>query len=437
MTVVFGVLSGRLVTDLYHAQVKSAARPTTRQRQPEHLILKNDPYCGIPAGGTNCDLDCERLGGVFKDPGCLSDCLTPSCLTLLMADYERHNGVCNGSLGHIQYNWPASNGCVMGGGVQVVEGLCSNNTIQALIQQTCINEIFSLPFHLSVTITSLVRSLCRHEVHDYFTPRSIPACGGLDCVRTMTSEGLVVLEDYSCRSDCSCTELLSSDHFHSGGICANTYTGYQLDWPVSSQPCQTDGVIVLEGFCTNDTIQALIQPKCINEVWASPEETRDSLLYLIGSICRHEVSDYFFPRSCGLDCVTTMTNEGLLLYEDSSCLSDCGCINFYDGNGNGGGFCAGTKRITSPSFPNNYPTYTTVYYNMSAPGRYVDIEFSMFDIEYDATCRDDWVMILDSDGEMLLRKGFMSFFPDKFMTESRLIPPSSDFLKSLPGCKKP
>ena len=75
MTVFFGALGGLLVTDLYPTEVKSApiARPTTRQRQQEKYILKNDPQCGIPAGGTNCELDCERYGNVYKNPACLRE----------------------------------------------------------------------------------------------------------------------------------------------------------------------------------------------------------------------------------------------------------------------------------------------------------------------------------------------------------------------------
>ena len=95
LTVFFGVLSGRLVTDLYHAQVKAASRPTTRQSQPEQFLLKNDPLCGITGGGTACELDCEILGDVYKDPACLRDCLSPSCFALLMADHARYNGVCS------------------------------------------------------------------------------------------------------------------------------------------------------------------------------------------------------------------------------------------------------------------------------------------------------------------------------------------------------
>ena len=270
------------MVDSFQRQAQPAARPaTTRQNQPEKYILKNDPQCGIPAGGTNCELDCERSGDVYKDPACLRDCLTPTCFALLMEDHARHNGVCTGSEGHTEYNWPDSNtGCQMED-VEVVEGLCSNQTIQALIQPRNMNSIFSLPFHLSNTILSLIRSMCRHEVRDYFSPRSC----GLDCVNTMTTEGWVVIEDPSCRSDCDCIQLLYNDHANAGGVCAGSYADVELNWPVSTQPCQMDGTNVQEGLCSSATIASLIQQPCINNAWSLSEDARNKILSLIRSLC--------------------------------------------------------------------------------------------------------------------------------------------------------
>ena len=90
------------MVDYFNNQAQSAARPTTRQNEPEKFQLKNDPQCGIPAGGTFCDLDCERLGGVYKDPTCLRDC--ESCYVPLVEDFISHEGVCPGSLGQTENN---------------------------------------------------------------------------------------------------------------------------------------------------------------------------------------------------------------------------------------------------------------------------------------------------------------------------------------------
>ena len=126
LTVFSALVSARLVTDNFNSQVQSAARPSTRQTQPEKFTLKYDPQCGIPAGGTFCDLDCERLGDVYKDPACLRDCsgftkngrdTHEGCYVPLVEDYIKHNGVCTGSFGQIELNWPESNAnCQMDGG---------------------------------------------------------------------------------------------------------------------------------------------------------------------------------------------------------------------------------------------------------------------------------------------------------------------------------
>ena len=287
LTVFTAVVSARLLTDHFNPRAQPAGRPTTRQSQPEKFVLKNDPQCGLPAGGTNCDLDCERLGDVYKDPACLRDCSAPNCFALLMEDHARHDGVCFESHGHVMYNWTASDANCQMDDIEVLEGLCSDQTIQELIQPRCINAIFSLPFHLSSTITSLIRSMCRHEVHDLFSPRSC----GLDCVLTMTYSGSVVIEDSSCLSDCDCIRSLRTDYDNAGGVCAGSYADVQLNWPVSSQPCQMEDTVVQEGLCSPETILALIQQPCINNVWSLSPNDRDTKLYMIRSLCRHEVYD--------------------------------------------------------------------------------------------------------------------------------------------------
>ena len=300
LTVFTAVVSARVLTDHFNPGAQPAGRPTTRQTQPEKYILKNDPQCGLPAGGTNCELDCEQDGDVYKNPACLRDCSISTCFALLMEDYTSHNGVCNDSVGHIMYNWTASDSKCQLNGVEVADGLCSNQTIQALIQPQCINSIFSLPYRLSNTITSLIRSLCRHEVHDLFSPRSC----GLECANTMTAGGWVEMEDSSCLSDCDCTQSLYIDYYHAGGVCAWSFADVQLNWPVSSKPCQIEGDI--------------------------------------------------------------------------------------------------TNTITSPNYPNNYPNSITLYYYLTAPaGQSVQLQFTTFVIDtltWTGTC-DDWVMILDSEGQ--------------------------------------
>ena len=458
--------------DHFDSRAQSAARPTTRQSQPEQYILKNDPQCGLPAGGTNCDLDCERYGGVFKDPACLRDCLTPTCFALLIEDHATHRGVCAGSVGQTENNWPVSNTtCQMGeepildsenyylGEFQfqvnvptrqvIVEGLCRNETVQQLIQQKCMNDIFSLPFHLSNTILSLIRSMCRQRVYDIFSPSSCL----LDCERTMTSEGAVLIHDYNCRSDCqyNCTELLYSDHLYAGGVCPGSNGDFR-NWPVSSQPCQmVDGNYVNwdnvdAGLCGPDTEKALIQQHCINDLSAG---NRRSARRMIFSLCRFAVYESFKYEpipACTSDCIKTFSpglcgsstcgcpgcssqepcgssvcgcpsclSQGLCpgascgcprctrysgavspLYEDMECLSDCPATT------------TSTTLITSPNYPTNYPEYDfIVYYTISPPaGQSVDIEFSTFDVFrfcFNCACYD-WVVVLNNEGEEILSK---------------------------------
>ena len=81
------------------------------------------------------------------------------------------------------------------------------------------------------------------------------------------------------------------------------------------------------------------------------------------------------------------------LYENMNCLSDCGITTITTTNS--------TNTITSPNYPDDYPIWTTVFYTMTAPpGQSVNLKFLEFDIEYGgSTCENDWVMILNSDGE--------------------------------------
>lgn len=288
----------------------------------------------------------------------------------------------------------------------VEAGLCKLDTIQALIQPRCINEVWSLPYLLSNRIQSLLRSLCRHQVYDLFLPRSC----GLDCVRRMTSEGLVLIEDYSCRSDCNCTQLLFTDHLHAGGVCAGSWAA-SLGFPVSPHPCQMeDGSsewnYVQAGVCRPDTERAVIQQPCIAGIYSTPEEERQMIRNMIFSMCRYEAGvDVWYPPlpACTSDCISTFSPSGAVVYEDPGCLADCP-----------GTTTTTTTTITSPNYPETYPLKTWVYYSMSVPaGQSVDIEFTTFDIGNFPRCLQDWFVILDSEGEELLPKACGGSIPDK------------------------
>ena len=59
------------------------------------FTLKDDPQCGLTAGGTGCELDCDRIETgsfgvyVYRDPACLFDCVNyPNCVQQLFENYK-------------------------------------------------------------------------------------------------------------------------------------------------------------------------------------------------------------------------------------------------------------------------------------------------------------------------------------------------------------
>merc|ERR1712001_307598 len=94
----------------------------------------------------------------------------------------------------------------------------------------------------------LIRSLRRHEVYDHFYPRPLLPCQE-DCVNILPSpvpwSGTtnIGLQDLQCLTDCTetnCLSLLFTDFNDAGGVCAGSYADVELNWPVSTQPCQMD-----------------------------------------------------------------------------------------------------------------------------------------------------------------------------------------------------
>ena len=57
------------------------------------VTLKDDPQCGLTAGGTGCVLDCDESPDpntiIYIDPTCLFDCVNyPKCVQQLFEDYK-------------------------------------------------------------------------------------------------------------------------------------------------------------------------------------------------------------------------------------------------------------------------------------------------------------------------------------------------------------
>ena len=66
----------------------------------------------------------------------------------------------------------------------------------------------------------------------------------------------------------------------------------------------------------------------------------------------------------------------------------------------------GNNLITSPNYPNtNYPDSQDKDYPIRvAEGKIIEILFTDFELEPEANCRYDWVMVVDGDGTELLPK---------------------------------
>ena len=308
------------------------------------MTLKDDPECGTMVGGRrNCVWDCEHTNTsiyFYQEPSCLLDCLSPSCLTLIMRDYKDYEGVCKGSYGARRHGWPRSDtDCEVSEKFpyEVERGLCREDTVEALVQQECINEVAGLPQDMFWTINHLVRSMCRREVIKNFLPRSVPACED-DCSNLLTADGVLAYQDPGCRSDCadgdlvetSCLSLLLMDYDNAGGVCQDSHADVDIGWPVSNSACVVENVYgsdphhVAEGLCTAETEAALLTSDCIQQVWALEDErVREMAREMVRSLCKTDVWYNFDPNPvplCSLDCSYSQGD----IYEDPVCLTDCG-----------------------------------------------------------------------------------------------------------------
>ena len=98
LTAFTAALSAYLLTGNYEPLISpsssssSSSSSYTRDSQ-RNFTLKNDPQCGLTAGGTGCELDCDRIAKlgrlIYRDPTCLFDCVNyPKCVQQLFEDYK-------------------------------------------------------------------------------------------------------------------------------------------------------------------------------------------------------------------------------------------------------------------------------------------------------------------------------------------------------------
>ena len=164
----------------------------SQDNQKSHA-LEDDPNCGIRMGGSDeCFWDCEYFdvnefnSGIdfteilFKDPMCIEDCFSKNhCIQHLLDDYKSNQGACNGSYGipdiFLDDQWPASpTQCTFKSSFSydVIDGLCSSNTEEALKVQDCIIDVHNQRPDILFNIKTLIRSMCNYKIYENFDPRT-------------------------------------------------------------------------------------------------------------------------------------------------------------------------------------------------------------------------------------------------------------------------
>ena len=94
LTAFTAALSATLLTGNYEPLISpSSSSSSSYTRDSQRMFtLKNDPQCGLIAGGTGCLLDCDEKNVEYKyygDPACLFDCVNyPMCVQQLFGDYK-------------------------------------------------------------------------------------------------------------------------------------------------------------------------------------------------------------------------------------------------------------------------------------------------------------------------------------------------------------
>ena len=95
LTAFTAALSANLLTGNYKPLISpSSSSSSSYTRDSQRMFtLKNDPQCGLTAGGGGCELDCDRISKhgrlIYRDPACLFDCENyPMCVQQLFEDYK-------------------------------------------------------------------------------------------------------------------------------------------------------------------------------------------------------------------------------------------------------------------------------------------------------------------------------------------------------------
>ena len=103
---------------------------------------------------------------VYENPACLSDCWTPSCFSYLMNDLNSSVGVCAGSYGDKSGMEVSSTPCIINQDYEIWEGLCSQETEEKLMEDSCYYDLQRQDQDIRNTLLFTVLSMCSYEVYD-------------------------------------------------------------------------------------------------------------------------------------------------------------------------------------------------------------------------------------------------------------------------------
>ena len=199
----FATLTVSLGLETIKLMIESADEASSIRQSGEasRYTLDNDPQCGVSSRGrAECDWDCEaklataESGAMFKHPECLDDCFPPDhCITKFIEDFKRAGGVCQGSPGtwfcnpECNFYKPSTNtACTIENPLSedppfmgapsaiIVEGICSDDTEEALTTEQCVFDTFEKSPVIYNTIWRLIRNTCRQTVFDFWTNNTKP-----------------------------------------------------------------------------------------------------------------------------------------------------------------------------------------------------------------------------------------------------------------------
>ena len=201
-------------------------------------------------------------------------------------------------------------------------GLCSPETEHMLLQQTCIDSVYSLPSRVRLTIDEMIQGMCRSVVGDFGNHQDwsgpLPPCAE-DCITTLTNSGTALTyEDPGFLTDCgdlvqdSCLSMLFTDFTEAGGVCSGSHGDVELGWQVSESVCSVKNISgflphhVVEGLCRPETEAALRAEQCMEQVrnittiqLRQKYETyeNDMIGGMIRSLCNTDVFYDFYPQA--------------------------------------------------------------------------------------------------------------------------------------------